>query len=157
MKGNHLMGLISPLLKGQRKAQETLFSSSPPEPLMENMATEAVIESEGSNTSKIQCPTCKQFFASQSSCRRHIRFVHLKQRNYKCPVCRTTYQRRYFLEYHTYHVHNRFERPRPFWCKRCGQTFFKEGYLDAHLKSTLHHLDGRSLRELRPAPARVPE
>jgi hypothetical protein len=48
-------------------------------------------------------------------------------------------------------------QPRPFFWQRCGDTFLTDMCLYSHFKSTLNHLDGRPLRELRPAPTQPSE
>jgi hypothetical protein len=77
--------------------------------------------------------------------------------SFYCPVlaCKKSYANARELELHLWGCHpERGLQPRPFFCQRCGDTFLTEVCLSAHLKSSLHHLDGRPLRELRPAPPR---
>ncbi|ELU15934.1 hypothetical protein CAPTEDRAFT_64318, partial [Capitella teleta] len=46
------------------------------------------------------CPHCSAAFALKWNCQRHIQTVHLKQRNYECPLCKKRFSRIDNMKYH---------------------------------------------------------
>lgn len=76
------------------------------------------------------CHQCGKSFRHISKLRVHTRFVHLKEKNHRCPVCNKLYPTASLVKMHmTRHLGVREHE-----CKVCHKAFFTKKYLMEHMK-----------------------
>ncbi|XP_050676704.1 zinc finger protein 436-like isoform X6 [Leptidea sinapis] len=82
---------------------------------------------------KIKCRFCAKVFPQQSLMSKHMRRVHLKEKNVECPICGDK-----FFEAHDVKLHMlKHSGDKKFVCSVCGKQFAKIGNLNQHL--TIHN------------------
>ncbi|CAH2079325.1 unnamed protein product, partial [Iphiclides podalirius] len=117
----------------------------------------------GADLPTIHCPVCRKSFPIASKMRAHLKEVHLREKNFACPmcdqrffsrshvqkhmvrhvgervhqcdVCRKSYARKQTLRDHM-RIHN---GDRRFACELCGQAFVQNNSLRLHMR--VHHPD----------------
>lgn len=81
------------------------------------------------------CKTCDKSYSNSVAARSHIRFVHMKERNFKCDQCNKSFYSRQELKHHSVSVHS---DEKNFSCDQCEYKSKTNKLLQRHLKS---HVD----------------
>jgi DNA-directed RNA polymerase subunit RPC12/RpoP len=87
---------------------------------------------------KYECDECGRRFNNKSSMLRHIKVVHLEEKNYKCAKCGVLFAIKGNLTNHIKTVHDKI---RAFKCEHCGKSFGVASNRKAHVESV--HLNIR--------------
>lgn len=82
---------------------------------------------------KVKCPYCPKVYPQESIMSRHMRRVHLREKNVECDVCGDKFFGSYDLKLHML-KHN---GEKKFVCDTCGKKFSKKSNLNTH---TMIHL-----------------
>lgn len=77
---------------------------------------------------RVQCGICGIYVVSIAS---HVKTVHEKIKNYKCPLCDKTFNKSSGLSRHVNGVH---EKKKQFECPICQKGFHDKSYLYKHIK-----------------------
>ncbi|CAG9789662.1 unnamed protein product [Diatraea saccharalis] len=86
---------------------------------------------------KIKCPYCPKVYPQESIMSRHMRRVHLREKNVECEVCGEKFFGPYDVKLHMM-KHN---GEKKFVCSVCGKKFSKKSNLNSH--SNIHSADKR--------------
>ena len=79
------------------------------------------------------CPHCQKILANRDSLKSHIRSMHTKEGELKCPQCDYTTCRTAHLKNHIVKAH---ETPQVFYkCEKCGEDFKLKSLLNKHDKT----------------------
>lgn len=78
---------------------------------------------------KIKCKYCPKVFPQESIMSRHMRRVHLKEKNVECEICKEKFFGPYDVKLHMA-KHN---GEKKFVCSICGKKFAKKSNLNTHL------------------------
>ena len=88
--------------------------------------------STSSSVSNSVCGTCGQQLSCAGALKRHVKLVHLKQKDYSCKYCSRAFSTASNLKKHVHTMHIAY---RPFKCFFCDMTFKKLALLNSHLFS----------------------
>ena len=88
------------------------------------------------------CDECGKDFSSKASLKAHNRYVHLKSRAVKCPLCPKTFTMKFYLRKHLATVDHEKETDAANLCQHCGQVFATQDELRSHVKE-YHTRDDR--------------
>ncbi|XP_041988829.1 myoneurin-like isoform X3 [Aricia agestis] len=79
---------------------------------------------------RVKCPYCPRIYPTKGLITRHVKRVHLKEKNVQCSVCSEKFFAPYDLKMHmAKHTGDR----RHFLCSVCGKKFIKKIHLDYHI------------------------
>ncbi|KPJ01311.1 Zinc finger protein 425 [Papilio xuthus] len=78
---------------------------------------------------KIKCPYCSKVYPQESIMSRHMRRVHLREKNVECEICGDKFFGPYDVKLHML-KHN---GDKKFICSVCGKKFSKKNNLNTHL------------------------
>lgn len=78
---------------------------------------------------KIKCPYCSKVYPQESIMSRHMRRVHLREKNVECEVCGDKFFGPYDVKLHMV-KHN---GDKKFICSVCGKKFSKRSNLNSHV------------------------
>lgn len=82
-----------------------------------------------SNVRKYRCSYCPKKFAHDSTCKKHIRSVHLKIKNYHCELCSESFADRSSMRYHDLAKHR---NEKKFTCTMCDKSYYTSTGLQQH-------------------------
>lgn len=91
-------------------------------------------------TGNFPCDRCEKVFSTTHKRSLHIRGVHLKQFQRRCPLCPERFNSNYKRTIHLQDVHNQSTRVHK--CKTCGRGFNLKYHLICHVRSV--HLQERN-------------
>eukprot|EP00189_Rhodosorus_marinus_P002227 CAMPEP_0113960710 /NCGR_PEP_ID=MMETSP0011_2-20120614/4877_1 /TAXON_ID=101924 /ORGANISM="Rhodosorus marinus" /LENGTH=428 /DNA_ID=CAMNT_0000972215 /DNA_START=251 /DNA_END=1537 /DNA_ORIENTATION=- /assembly_acc=CAM_ASM_000156 len=81
---------------------------------------------------ELTCQICGAQFTRKHDTRRHVRTVHLQQRNFKCEMCNRQFIHRTHLRDHIYSVHIKVALAK---CPECGKGFKNQSKVNRHILS----------------------
>ena len=87
------------------------------------------------------CITCSKIFSTKSNLNRHIKIVHLKERNFSCDQCNKSFGLSQHLQTHIKTIHL---KECNFRCDYCKKLFGENGSLQKHVKTV--HLKERNFK-----------
>ncbi|KAJ8906269.1 hypothetical protein NDN08_002762 [Rhodosorus marinus] len=80
----------------------------------------------------LTCPICGAQFTRKHDTRRHVRTVHLQERNFECEMCNRHFIHRTHLRDHIYSVHYKIALAE---CPECGKGFKNQSKVNRHILS----------------------
>ena len=69
------------------------------------------------------CDICQKAFTTRGGLVEHIKFVHVKEKNFVCEYCTKAFARKKELEYHVSAVH---EKSGEFKCGFCDKIYLRQ-------------------------------
>jgi len=106
----------------RRQSSVRVAPSTSQQDVAPNASSEAV--------KRYQCTECRSRFSRKYDMLRHVRSVHLGERNYPCELCNMAFQQAGHLEAHITVVHLNVRR---FVCSECGDRFGNSSNLRSHM------------------------
>ncbi|XP_055627297.1 gastrula zinc finger protein xFG20-1-like [Toxorhynchites rutilus septentrionalis] len=82
-----------------------------------------------SSVRKYRCPHCSKRFAHDSTCKKHIRSVHLRIKKYHCELCSESFADRSSMRYHDLAKHR---NEKKFTCTLCDKSYYTSTGLQQH-------------------------
>ena len=98
------------------------------------MAEAAKISSKKS-THTYKCQICEKTFNHKGTFDRHVKTVHLEEKNYKCEECHKQFSSNWLLKRHNNDVHKRLKK---FGCPECPENYAQVDNLERHIKRGKH-------------------
>ncbi|XP_063918077.1 zinc finger protein-like isoform X2 [Zophobas morio] len=86
-----------------------------------------------SKCGEVKCDLCDKILKNEDTLKKHVRFVHSKEKLFNCPTCEKGFSCRADLRAH-YNIH----RGVRFTCDTCNQTFSNTSNLARHCKKYVH-------------------
>ncbi|CAB3258308.1 unnamed protein product [Arctia plantaginis] len=84
---------------------------------------------------KFTCDECGAKFVKKCSLQVHINWEHLKLNTHRCPTCSKVFKSASAVRRHVSYVHNKERLPRNKICHYCGRGFTTQTILQSHLRT----------------------
>ena len=82
-----------------------------------------------------KCHICEKTFNHKGTFDRHIKTVHLEEKNYKCEECDKHFSSNWLLKRHKNDVHKRLKK---YGCPECPENYAQVDNLERHIKRGKH-------------------
>ena len=87
------------------------------------------------------CEICNTLFkgkSCESNLKQHIKYVHEKEMESKCDICKKVFRNKYCLRRHDNSCHKNMKAAK---CDSCGKSFSEERYMKLYHKCRIHKCD----------------
>ena len=86
-----------------------------------------------------KCENCHKYFTAKNNLRKHIRAIHLGEKNFHCQICEISFLRNCELKSHVLKKHPKDgEVPEIFYCDQCAKQYTEKNNLNQHIKNKHH-------------------
>ena len=82
-----------------------------------------------------KCENCHKYFTAKNNLRKHIRAIHLGEKNFHCQICEISFIQNHELKSHVRKKHPKDDEvPEKLYCQQCAKEFADKQILKNHIK-----------------------